>query len=150
MSDNYIRGSNILTATFAIEDFETWIADLAHAPVISHESERLGRAARDAQLLLALRETRREQEEQMRRLQESRNLAIQLVRSPLIRHLSAAQNVNLVVQEHPSEPSRLPDDSVISLSDGDDELHQSHLSDKAVTDMRGMAAGQKRRRSCDD
>lgn len=130
------------------EDFETWLSELARAPAIGHETERLGRAARDAQLLLALRENRRQQAEQIRRLAESRSLAIHLLRSPLVRHLSAAQDVNLVVQDHPSESTHALDASVISLSD-DEDTPQSRHTGKAVAPRKGVAGGHKRRRSGD-
>lgn len=140
----------VLLMNITSEDFETWISELASSPAIGHSSQRLSRAATDARLLLALREVRREQADQMRRLQESRSLAIHLLGSPFIRRFSEAQNVNLVLQEH---PVKLPDSqnaSVISLSDDDDAIDQSRTILQAVTPRTpqgDIAVGGKRRRS---
>lgn len=129
-----------------LANFETWLQELQATPALDHSDERQLRLARDARLLSALRDCHTDHLHHIRRLEDTRALAIHTLNLPIIRHLSAAQGREVRVhadtvsdrqllstrdegnhrddedEDSDIEPSEYP------CSSSDESSHLSHMS----------------------
>lgn len=95
-----------------LASFETWLKGLQTTPALEHSSERQLRLARDARLLSALRDCHSDHINHIRRLEDTRALAIHTLNLPIVRHLSMAQGREVRVH-----PDTVSDHELLSTRD---------------------------------
>ncbi|KZV59903.1 hypothetical protein PENSPDRAFT_694736 [Peniophora sp. CONT] len=113
-------------------DFESWLERIQSVSALEHHSESRLRAAQDARLLSALRNCHSAHKNHMRRLEDARALAINILRSPFIRRISAAQGVDLRMRADRRADAMLleidGDSGLVSVDGGSVTSSDSHDS----------------------